>query len=137
MIEVTGPIMSPPEGSFWVMGVGCDGVLEVKGTKFPSGFVFEDPFAKRTHYHVVDFSWDRKSKDELDFFVREAARTKHRVVATVVGLFETLDPIDGLINNNAPFKYQGFGHEGGSPGQIIVKTVKNMRIEEKDPPGKR
>ena len=41
MIEVTGPIMSPPEGSFWVMGVGCDGVLEVKGTKFPSGFVFE------------------------------------------------------------------------------------------------
>jgi hypothetical protein len=137
MIEVTGPIMSPPEDSFWVMGVGCDGVLEVKGTKFPSGFVLQHPFNKRLYYHAVDFDWDQTSRDELELLTRKAMRTKQRVVATVVGMFETLDPIDGLINNNSPFKYQGFGHEGGSPGQIIVKTVKNMRIEEKDPPGKK
>ena len=133
MIEVAGPIISPPEDSFWVMGVGCDGVLEIKGTKFPSGFVFEDPSNNRTHYHIVNFSWDRQSKDELDSFVREARRTKQRVIATVVGLFETLDPIDGLINNDAPVKYQGFGHMGGAPAQIIVRTVKNLRIEARDP----
>lgn len=130
LIEVTGPIMTVQD--YWVMGLGCEGAVKVKGVTFPSGFVLQHPFNKRLYSHAVDFDWDRQSKDELDFLAKEAMRTKQRVFATVVGIFETRDPIDGLINTNAPFKYQGFGHEGGAAGQIIVKTVKKMRIEEKD-----
>jgi len=131
MIEVTGPIVSVQD--YWVMGTGCDGMLEVKSTKFLSGFVLEYPSNKATHYHKVNFDWDQASRAELNTLADEAKRTKRKVIATVVGMFETQVPIDKLIDMTAPYKYRGFGHMGGAPGQIIVKTIKNMRIEEKGP----
>jgi hypothetical protein len=131
MIEVTGPIMSVQD--YWVMGTGCDGVLQVKGSKFLSGFVLQHPFNKNSYYHRVNFDWDQASRAELEAVADEARRTKGRAYATVVGLFETRVPIDSLIDATAPYSNRGFGHMNGAPGQIIVKAIKNMRIDEKDP----
>lgn len=131
MIEVTGPIMSVQD--YWIMGTGCDGVLEVKGTKFLSGFVLQHPFNKHSYYHRVNFDGDQASRAKLEAFAGEARRTKGRAYATVVGMFETRVPIDSLIDATAPYSNRGFGHMNGAPGQIIVKTTKNVRIDEKYP----
>jgi hypothetical protein len=74
MIEVTGPIMSVQD--YWIMGTGCDGVLEVKGTKFLSGFVLQHPFNKHSYYHRVNFDGDQASRAKLEAFAGEARRTK-------------------------------------------------------------
>jgi hypothetical protein len=130
MVEVAGPIMTAQ--NLWVMG-RCDRALEVKGSKFLTGFVLEYPSNKKLISHKVEFDWDEESKSELYVLTEEAMRTNRTVFATVVGMFETRIPVDSLIDANAPYKYRGFGHMGEAPGQIIVKTVKGMRIEQKDP----
>jgi len=53
--------------------------------------------------------------------------------ATVVGLFETKVPIDGLVflfRPDEPHKI-GYGHLGGHPAQIIVRTMYDMSIKKK------
>jgi len=125
MVEVSGPILAVQ--NYWVMGQGCDGVLNIKETTFPSGFVLA-PLPDVQHQNSKDYeAWVK-----LDVLTLEATRTKRQVFATVTGRFETRDPIDSLINESAPNKYQGFGHMGGAPGQIIVKIIRNLRIDDKD-----
>jgi hypothetical protein len=60
-----------------------------------------------------------------------------RIHATVVGLFETKTPIEDLVYFSVahPEGWRiGFGHLGAWPAQILVKTIADMRIEQKPQP---
>jgi len=46
-------------------------------------------------------------------------------------MFETKAPLESLVDERAPFRFRGFGHMGGSPGQILIKNVKDINIEDR------
>ncbi len=127
IIEVRAPIEAVQD--YWVTGEACSARIVVKGTTFFAGFVLRDNTSKSLTRKQVDFRWDSASVEQLNAALLEAETTKSHVRATVVGMFETVVPLDRLIDEHAPFKFRGFGHMGGAPGQILVKTVKDIRIE--------
>jgi hypothetical protein len=131
MIEVRAPVMGVQD--YMVMAPECAVTVEVKGTKFPMGFSLVSPNIKSVIIHQVDFPYDQAAWIELGRWDREAGRRKEQVWATVVGLFETKVPLDELVklvNEKKPrLVDRGFGHMGGAPGQIVVKTLRDFRIE--------
>jgi hypothetical protein len=127
MIEVRAQVID--SNNFWIMGTECPTRIHAKGTVFIAGFVFGDPQSKNTNAHKVDFRWDLSNLDRLNAALARVKETKEQVLATLLGMFETRVPIENLIDEKAPYKFRGFGHMGSAPGQILIKSLKEVSIE--------
>jgi hypothetical protein len=94
---------------------------------FPNLLELTDPQA-RTALHKVDFQWDSRNRRSYANIVNRVDRDTEQVNLTVVGVFETRIPLARLVFRGAE---AGFGHAGGTPGQILVKRIEGMVIEKK------
>jgi hypothetical protein len=72
-------------------------------------------------------------KNNYKFRLAESkVRKGKRLSAVVTGLFETRIPTDKLVRKNVRTGENqriGFGHMGGFPAQIVVRSIANIRIE--------
>lgn len=128
LVEVRGQIIA--SNDYWIRGTECPDRIRAKGTVFIAGFVFADPQNKKLTAHNVDFHWDLSTLGQLDSALTTAEKTKRHVWATIVGMFETRLPLTDLIDEKAPYKFRGFGHMGSAPGQILIKYLKDISIED-------
>lgn len=128
LIEVRGQVIA--SNNFWIMGTECPDRIRAKGTVFIAGFVFADPQNKKLSAHSVHYRWDLSTIGQLNSALATAPKTKGHVRATIVGMFETRLPLADLIDEKAPYKFRGFGHMGEAPGQILIKYLKDISIEE-------
>jgi hypothetical protein len=132
MIQVRSPIeRGAAEDGPWLTGGHCDAGIVVKGEKFPNLIYIQDPRNRKLCLHPVEFKRDQPSADAFSAILQSVDPTKEYVWATVIGLFETRSPLGELIQQKRPWRYNGFGHLGGAPAQIIVKTMTDMRITPK------
>jgi hypothetical protein len=137
MVEITGRINpgGGETGPVLAAGPDCPVEIEFRGFKFPNTISITDPINKASLVHAVDFKWDNKSRDEFSALLRGMNAKLEHVVATVVGQFETRSPFSDLAwkgRYSGRYAPNGFGHLGGSPAQIVVETMSNMRVERND-----
>ena len=129
MVSVRGTLHPPDsENETKLAGESCEGHIEVKGTVFRNLIELEDPQSS-FRLHSVGFEWDPDSLREMNSLLARIDRRRQEVVATVVGVFETRDPLADLIQEHRPYPFNGFGHLNGSPAQILVKTMVNFKIQ--------
>lgn len=130
-IEVRGKIRT--SGGFWLSGVTCASKVRIGPVTFPDAIALTDPSTdKRLKIHPVSFKWDTTSRDDLRRAVREAELLGEEVEATIVGVFETRVPLNTLAGT-AEDDYRGFGNQSMAPGQILIRTVQNIRRLSKRP----
>jgi len=137
MVEVgayiqTQPPPGRPENGIWVSGRECPSRIVVKGISFPNTINLSDPQNRVTRIHAVTFEWDETSRSALAGLLARIDPTREHILATIVGLFETRTPLDDLVVVNRAHpegNRLGFGPQGPHPAQILVKTIRNMRIE--------
>jgi hypothetical protein len=51
---------------------------------------------------------------------------KDRIWMTYIGLFETRDYKPSEVGRDRAY---GFGHMNSAPGQLVIKTVKDLQVE--------
>ena len=106
------------------------------GVEFENTINLADPTLPRSILdHDVDFAWDNASSNQFSLLLNQLDPSTEEIHATVVGLFVTKVPTEKLIyllRPNEPHRV-GYGHLGGHPAQIIVKTMYNMRVQKKPP----
>jgi hypothetical protein len=128
MVHVRGILeRGDSEDGPWVGGQ-CRAHIEVAGRKFPDGILLQASGNLGALMHPVDFNTDENALGEMQALWQRVDEKKEHVIGTVVGVFETRTPLTELIQENRPFPWNGFGHLGGSPAQIIVKTITDMHI---------
>jgi hypothetical protein len=113
------------EGGPWLSGENCKASIFIKGERFPNVLELVDPksiFA----LHKVNYEWDEQSQEHYAAAVNRVDRKNEHIRLTVIGLFETREPLTDLILKG---RDNGFGHQNGIPGQILVKTVTNILIQ--------
>lgn len=135
LVQVSGVIDPGTGGEDGPLLVGkhCDARIVVKGRPFPNLVYLESPLNRRNCLHPVEFEEDYASLRAYRALSRKAEPTRAGIFATIVGLFETRTPLTDLIQEDRPWNRYGFGHLGGSPVQIIVKTMTNMSIVPREP----
>jgi hypothetical protein len=116
------------EGGPWLSGEHCSTHIIVKREKFPNLLELVDP-KSRDALHKVDYKWDEDSWNQYYDLVNRVNRKSEHVRLTVIGVFETRSPLTDLVRDG---RDNGFGHLGGSPGQILVKTMTDLRIEKNE-----
>ncbi len=129
LIKVSGDLApGSGEGGPWLSGLKCKAQIVVKGARFPNLIELTDP-KDRSRLHQTDLEWDEQSRDRLAHMIYSIDRQAEHIYATVVGIFETRVPLDRLVDETAPSPDRGFGHMGGTPAQILVKTITDFRVE--------
>jgi hypothetical protein len=76
---------------------------------------------------AIAFATDSKSWDHLQLFVRQEARAGRReeIWVTVVGMFRAPE---SYVNKDGQV-FGGYGHLGGYPAQLVLKTVLDISIK--------
>ena len=142
MIEVTAYIEAQPspgsaENDIWLSGRNCPSSLVVKGITFPNTINLSDPQVRATRIHAVTFEWEESSRNLLSSMLARLDRRNEYILATVIGVFETRTPLDDLVvvdRAHPKGNMMGFGLQGPHPAQILVRTIRNLRIDRKSKP---
>ena len=125
LIRVSGELeLGHGEGGPWLSGRRCSAFIAAKGVKFPNLVELTNPNSKLKLHNVV-FRWDEASWNRFVMTLSQVDQDSEHITATVIGVFETRDPLSDLIQNG---QERGFGHLGGSPAQILVKTMPALSI---------
>ena len=130
MIAVRGFLISTDEGH-WLNG-DCEEPLITNGYKWKSAIWPESP-SSRSALHKVAFEEDFEAETAM-YAVRnrEMKDPRHdRLWVTYIGLLETRQSMDieVFVRPNGERQPVGFGHLGGAPAQILIKTVKDIVVE--------
>lgn len=110
-------------------GSSCTTKIKIKGHEFLNEIHLQIPEDQKLRAHDVNFRWDDSSFGRFVLLLQEVDRKNQHICATVIGMFETRTPLPDLIQEKRPFPDNGFGHLGWAPAQILVKTMRDMRIE--------
>jgi len=105
-------------------GKYCSVHIEVKGLSFRNVIELTEP-GSRFAVHRVSFEWDRDSRKAYRIAINSIDRHTEHVELTVIGVFETREPLDNLVRNGVRL---GFGHLNESPAQILAKTVTGIAV---------
>jgi hypothetical protein len=120
------------EGGPWLSGSKCSTKFKVEDVTFPNVIGLTAPSTKfyqvGFQLHHVDFQWDSTDWDRFNRALHQVDPETERVAVTVVGMFETRDPLSELVRKGRTF---GLGPAGDSPVQILVKTIPEIRIVKK------
>jgi hypothetical protein len=118
-----GPLLTGPK---------CTSSVAVDGRRSPNTIYLANP-KSQTRLHEVDFELDEDSRQLLNSLESRASRSSASIRVTVEGLFETRTPIQDLIRREAAYPWNGFGHMGRNPAQILVRSVRIMRNGPRQP----
>jgi hypothetical protein len=129
LVRVTGilKIGGPIDGSERLAAPSCDAQISIKGYTFSNDLALTEP-QSRAALHKVDYKWDESSRRHYINAMNRTDRGKQHIQLTAIGLFETRSPMTFLVNKGMPM---GFGHMGASPGQILVKTIEDLMVEDR------
>jgi hypothetical protein len=134
VVRVTGilKLSGPIDGSDRLAPQSCDAQVRVKGYTFPNDLALNLNPQSKTALHKVDYEWDERSRRRYSGAINRIDRDRQYIQLTVVGLFETRIPMTLLVNNKGTLL--GFGHMGASPGQILIRTIEEIVVVERDGP---
>jgi len=134
MVELRGVI--EPWGQYWISGRECGTKIKVGGLAFDNLIAFLNPSdADRLALHPVSFGWSLPSRRKLNEMAYYAMLLRRRIIATVVGLYETKLPIESLSSTRFPGQYSGFGDQGVGVAQIVIQDVRDIVLEPEQKPG--
>ena len=124
-------ILRGPEGGPWLSSKHCQSRVVINGEKFPDIIQLTDPQDRLDRLHAVEFESDKSALAQFSGWLSYLAGKNEALYVTVIGMFETRVPLTELVQEQLPFKDNGFGHMGGAPAQILVKTMTDMRATRK------
>jgi hypothetical protein len=126
IVQIRGRLEGTSEGA-WLAGDTCPGVFVTEGQVWPSHLFLGAPdMPAPLRLHHVDFSYDFDS--ERRTMAKASALLKsvpaRCLVFTYTGMFETRADWSRAkaVRPDGTWKYLGFGHLNGSPGQLLVKS---------------
>jgi hypothetical protein len=129
IIAVRGFLVSTDEGS-WLHGE-CKEPLITNGYKWASMIWPESPTSGFA-LHKAPFEEDVLAQREMwATRDREITDRRDRLWVTYIGLLETRPTmnLEVFVRPNGQRQPVGFGHLGGAPAQLLVKTVKDVVVE--------
>jgi len=126
IVTIRGRSSGTDEG-YWVSGDDCPGVITTDGFVWPSAISLAMPtLPLPLRLHSVDFTYDWDARHRLDTKYKRLRRRVPRacLVFTYTGLFETRTdwPTHKMVYANGTFNYAGFGHLGGAPAQLLLRS---------------
>ena len=127
MVRIRARVVSTGEGT-WLVGSGCDGAMTVSGYAWPSIIWLAYPDSRVLKHPVAfDFDWKSQARTTEKYEKSRTHWAEESVEWTYSGMFETrsdwwnyVGP-DGKLN-----KYSGFGHLGGAPAQLIIRSLDDV-----------
>jgi hypothetical protein len=115
----------------WINGDCKEQITTVSGLKWPNDIWVLGP--RSAAMHALSFDLDERAMEEMrDKLSREIKdRERDRIWVTYIGLFETWDNLKTAEYKDARGnpRLAGFGHLGGSPAQLFIKTAKDVTVE--------
>jgi hypothetical protein len=130
LVAVRATLEGTSEGMWLTAAKDCKYRLVTKGFTWPNAISLEYPNNNSDNpLDHADFDVDWKAVYTLGAVVPQGFnRETDEVVKTYVGLFQTYGDLENRVSseNSHAFK-DGFGHLGGLPGRILVKTVRDVR----------
>ena len=124
MLETRG-VITLSHGA-WLDGTKtCRRPFVLDGITFDSLIALTDPQDRGLALHRVPYSWDHADWNGIVTMSLQSKPGLEDIVATVVGVFETRDPLSSLINLRLPGGKFGFGDQGIAPGQILPRGFKH------------
>jgi len=121
LIAVRGAI----RGGGWMFDDQCLTHITVRGHSFQNLIAVRNP-TDLTRIHDVAFDRDDQSLALITKAFGESNDGHPRVVATLVGVFETRDQLNLVAENGVSV---GFGHLGAAPAQLLVKECIQVTTE--------
>ena len=128
LIRIRDVVRGTSEGG-WLVGDDCPGVFVTEGIVWPSIISLEVP-GNPFQLHPVDFQFNFGSQQKL---MPKYEQLKRRVgqdciAWTYTGVFETRKNWTGPeVKTTDPTRLRGFGHLNGAPGQLILKSVDDVK----------
>ena len=121
IVEVTGHV----DRGLW--GRECRSHVVVRNHQFPDVIaVTPTTYDRRLRIHPVNFEDEGKlAAEEYGSIAQHALRFNKDLECTLVGLFETLQPIDKLVHQDGATPI-GFGVQGHAPAQLVLKSVETV-----------
>jgi hypothetical protein len=94
----------------------------------------QPPLPALLRLHEVDFSFDQRSERRVHAKYRRLLRQhapESCMVFTFTGMFETRRDwyTTRLVYPDGSWKYAGFGHLGGAPGRLVMRSEDNVELE--------
>jgi len=131
-IDVRGYVTSTGEGT-WLNG-DCKAHLVTDGFVWPDSIwitLFPDPIEP---LHEKTFATDMRALHELSERTAEIVRLhgkECRFWITYEGLLETQPDLhlETVLDIDGKRRAAGFGHLAGAAAQLVVKTVRDLRVE--------
>lgn len=123
MVTVRGEVDGTSEGT-WLSDDFCPEALTILGRDWRRSIALVTPnFAVKP----VEFQYDQGAADRLqrEFKLLKVDPKKVRMFVTYEGVFETRPDSDLTCGGRAC----GFGHLGGSPGQLVVRTKRDVAVK--------
>jgi hypothetical protein len=85
------------------------------------------------HLHSPDFTYDVESERRVSDKAEKLAKSipLSCLVSTYTGLFETRRDWDAARVNypNGTSKVRGFGHLGGAPAELLVRSADDIEVD--------
>jgi hypothetical protein len=131
LIKIRGRLSGTDEGT-WLADAGCPGALVTDGHVWPSEVWLAAP-GWRFIFHPVDFQFDKKSARRFNRSYNKLRRRlpEQCIVSTLTGLFETRSNWSQFkrVYPNGTREFTGFGHLGGAPGQLVIKSEDDVAVD--------
>jgi hypothetical protein len=127
IVSIRGYEESTDEGS-WLKS-DCDAHVTTGGHVWPDLI-----WLSTSHQHAareIAFQTDMDALQRFGDATAKAARSgrKYRAWVTYEGLFETEGGVEAGDDKVGPDQGVGFGHLNGAPAQLVIKTVRDIKIE--------
>jgi hypothetical protein len=121
MVRIRGTVQSGLET--FCLRDSCDFRLKTVANTWPSAIWLAGPAMAES---AIDFQSDMKSIQRLHDLLHEKTRDfSAEVVATIEGKLEA-HPLRTGIGGNGQAIGMGYGHLGGFPAQLIIKSASSM-----------
>jgi hypothetical protein len=126
IVTMRGRVSGTNEG-VWLMGDDCPGVFVTEGFVWKSSIALSMPtIPAPLRLHQVDFEydWDSGSRTNAKAAALRKSVPDRCLMVIYTGMFETRVDWSAakLVYRDGSWKYAGFGHQGGSPGQLLLKS---------------
>jgi len=136
MVAVRGAVEGTDEGAWLRSSQNCKYKLVTRGITWPNVISLEYPNNESTNpADHVDFDVDWEAIYTVGVAVPKGFNRKiDQIVKTYVGLFQTYPDLDSRVSSDKGDALKaGFGHLGGAPARILVKTVRDVAAVRRAP----
>ena len=126
LVTIKGKTFGTDEG-WWLYSDECPGALTTDSYPWPSEIALELPTLRppqRLHDVAFEYDWGARRRIEAKYERLRKHAPDSCLVSAITGLFETHTEWESakLTYPNGTWKFAGFGHLGGAPGQLLIKS---------------